>query len=194
MKGLALSPTIAVDTETQGLKVPLHRLCLVQLCGGDDECHLVQLSKDDYDKAPNLKQLLADPKKTKLFHYARFDVWAIEHWLGVVTTPIFCTKIASKLVRTYGARHNLASLVSELLGLELNKQQQSSDWAAPMLSEEQQAYAASDVIYLHRLQARLTQMLVREGKLALAEACFDFLPHRVQLDQAGFEEEDIFAH
>jgi ribonuclease D len=191
--GLSLGDSIAVDSETMGLDLGRDRLCLLQLSAGDGVCHLVQFAKDGYD-APNLKALLADPGVTKIFHFARFDLAAIRRYLGVDCAPVYCTKIASKLVRTYTDRHGLKDLCRELLGAEISKQQQSSDWGAAELSPEQLAYAASDVLYLHELRAKLDAMLAREGREALARACFDFLPARAALDIAGWDEIDIFAH
>lgn len=192
-EGLKFSGAVAVDTETLGLKPHRDRLCLVQLSAGEGTAHLVQLDGADWS-APRLKALLTDPKLTKIFHYARFDVAVIEQYLGVVTGPIYCTKIASKLVRTYTDRHGLKDLCGELLGVELSKQQQSSDWAAATLSQQQLAYAAADVLHLHALKRTLDAMLVRQGRTALAEACFAFLPIRARLDLAGFEDVDIFSH
>lgn len=191
--GLDFGRSVAVDTETLGLIPRRDKLCLVQLSAGDGNAHLVQLDRASYD-APNLKALFADPNVTKIFHYARFDVAVIKHYLGVDTAPLYCTKIASKLTRTYTDRHGLKDLVKELLGIELNKQQQSSDWGAHMLSDSQKQYAAQDVIYLHELKSRLDQMLAREGREAMARACFDFVPTRSDLDLAGWTEEDVFAH
>ena len=191
--GLDLGASVAVDTETLGLVPRRDKLCLVQLSSGDGNAHLVQLDRTSYD-APNLKALFADPKITKIFHYARFDVAVIRHYLGVDTAPLYCTKIASKLTRTYTDRHGLKDLVKELLGIELNKQQQSSDWGAHMLSDAQKQYAAQDVLYLHELKSRLDQMLAREGREAMARACFGFIPTRAALDLAGWTEEDVFAH
>jgi len=190
---LTLGPLVAVDTETLGLKLHRDRLCLVQLYGGKGDVHLVQLDGRDWS-APRLKALLTDAATTKIFHFARFDLAALEKYLGVMTGPVWCTKIASKLARTYTDRHGLKDLCGELLGVDLSKQQQSSDWAAPSLTQQQQAYAASDVLYLHELKNRLEGMLAREGRKAAAEACFRFLPDRVRLDLAGFDEMDIFAH
>ena len=184
--------SVAVDTETLGLKPHRDRLCLVQLSAGDGVAHLVQVAPP-YD-APRLKALLADPAITKIFHFARFDVAVLRQYLGVDTTPLYCTKIASKLARTYTDRHGLKDLVSELLHVEISKQQQSSDWGAVKLSDQQLAYAASDVFHLHALKARLDSMLEREGRTALAEAAFRFLPIRASLDLMGFEDQDIFAH
>jgi ribonuclease D len=189
---VSFGSSVAVDSETLGLKPHRDRLCVVQLSAGDGSAHLVQLSQTGYD-APNLKALMADPGVLKIFHYARFDVAVIKHYLGVDTQPIYCTKIASKLSRTYTDRHGLKDITSELLGIELSKQQQSSDWAAARLSQQQQAYAASDVLHLHKLKDRLDAMLEREGRTHLAQAAFDFLPTRASLDLAGFED-DIFAH
>ncbi len=191
--GLDFGASVAVDTETLGLVPRRDKLCLVQLSAGDGNAHLVQLDRSSYD-APNLKALFADPAITKIFHYARFDVAVIKHYLGVDTAPLYCTKIASKLTRTYTDRHGLKDLVKELLGIELNKQQQSSDWGAHMLSDSQKQYAAQDVLYLHELKSRLDQMLSREGREAVARACFDFVPTRAALDLSGWTEEDVFAH
>jgi ribonuclease D len=191
--GLDLGKLVAIDTETLGLNPFRDRLCLAQLSAGDGVCHAVQFVAKDY-AAPNLKRLLADPSVTKLFHFARFDVAMFRRYLGVVCAPIYCTKIASKLVRTYTDRHGLKDLVRELLNIELSKEQQSSDWGATELSEKQLAYAASDVAHLHALKKTLDAMLAREGRTLLAKACFDFLPIRAELDLAGWEEVDIFAH
>jgi ribonuclease D len=191
--GLTLGPIVAIDSETLGLNPIRDRLCLVQLSSGDGVAHMVQFTDGKYD-APNLKRLLADPAVTKLLHYARFDVGMFRRYLGVVTTPIYCTKIASKLVRTYTDKHGLKDLVKELLGTDLSKEQQSSDWGAPELSEKQLSYAANDVAYLHRLKEALDVMLAREGRAELAKACFNFLPTRAELDLAGWPDVDIFAH
>ena len=191
--GLDLGSSVAVDTETLGLVPRRDKLCLVQLSSGDGNAHLVQLDRTSYD-APNLKALFADPAVTKIFHYARFDVAVIKQYLGVDTAPLYCTKIASKLTRTYTDRHGLKDLIKELLGIELNKQQQSSDWGAHMLSDAQKQYAAQDVIYLHELKSRLDQMLAREGREEIARACFAFIPTRAALDLAGWTEDDVFAH
>lgn len=191
--GLDFGPSIAIDTETLGLKPHRDRLCVVQLSAGDGNAHLVQFDGTDY-AAPNLKALLANPGVLKIFHYARFDVAVLSRYLGVDTTPIYCTKIASKLVRTYTDRHGLKDLVAELVGIELSKQQQSSDWAARTLSDQQKAYAASDVLHLHALKARLDEMLERDGRRHLADAAFRFLPTRAALDLAGFDDTDIFSH
>ena len=185
---------IAVDTETMGLVTPRDRLCVVQLSDGGADEHLVRFNPGSDYAAPELRAMLADPARTKLFHFARFDLAAIRHYLGVWATPLYCTKIASRLVRTYTDRHGLKELVRELLGQELSKQQQSSDWGGPVLSEAQRDYAASDVRHLHRLREELDRRLAREGRTALAQACFDFLPARAELDLAGWPEVDIFAH
>ena len=191
--GLNLGPLVAIDTETLGLNPRRDRLCLAQLSSGDGVCHAVQFAAGQYE-APNLKALLADAKVTKLFHFARFDIAMFRQYLGVECKPVYCTKIASKLVRTYTDRHGLKDLVRELLGIELSKEQQSSDWGASELSEKQLAYAANDVAHLHALKTALDGMLAREGRTHLAKACFDFLPARAELDLAGWEETDIFAH
>lgn len=185
---------IAVDTETMGLITPRDRLCVVQLSDGGGDEHLVRFAPGSRYDAPNLKQVLADPDRLKLYHFARFDLAAIRHYLGVVAAPVYCTKIASRLVRTYTDRHGLKELVKELLGQDLSKQQQSSDWGAAQLSEAQRDYAASDVRYLHRMKEEFDRRLAREGRTALAQACFDFLPARAELDLAGWPEIDIFAH
>jgi len=190
--GLDLGPVVAIDTETMGLNPHRDRLCLVQLCSGDGQAHLVQMV-DGFD-APNLKKLLTDPARLKLFHFARFDVAVMKAYLGVVTTPVYCTKIASRLVRTFTDRHGLKDLVRDLLGVEISKQMQSSDWGAETLSPEQLKYAASDVLHLHAMREKLDLMLARENRTELAQACFDFLPVRAELDLAGWEEIDIFAH
>ena len=191
--GLDFGTSVAVDTETLGLIARRDKLCVVQLSSGDGSAHLVQLDRSSYD-APNLRALFANPAVTKIFHYARFDVAVIKHYLGVDTVPLYCTKIASKLTRTYTDRHGLKDLIKELLGIELNKQQQSSDWGAHVLSDAQKQYAAQDVLYLHELKARLDQMLAREGRSGIAQACFEFVPTRAALDLAGWIEEDVFAH
>lgn len=191
--GLELGGAVAVDSETMGLNVWRDRLCLMQLSAGDETCHLVQFVGGAY-AAPNLKRLLGDPSVTKLFHFARFDLAMIQRHLGIACRPVYCTKVASKLARTYTDRHSLRDLCRELLGVELSKQQQSSDWGAAELSEEQLKYAASDVLYLHRLKAALDEMLEREDRRALAQACFDFLPARAALDVAGWSDVDILAH
>ncbi|MEG3124935.1 ribonuclease D [Sphingomonas sp. GB1N7] len=185
---------IAVDTETMGLLTPRDRLCVVQLSDGGTDEHLVRFSPGSDYAAPNLRALLADPGRVKLYHFGRFDLAAIKHYLGVDATPVYCTKIASRLVRTYTDRHGLKELVRELLQTDISKAQQSSDWGGPVLSEAQKDYAASDVRYLHRLREELDRRLAREGRADLAKACFDFLPHRAELDLAGWPETDIFAH
>ncbi len=196
--GLTLGPVVAVDTETMGLNPHRDRLCLVQMSAGDGDAHLVQLIPERLGgqgyHAPNLARLMADTGVTKLMHFARFDVAVLQRALGVTVSPIKCTKIAAKLVRTFTDRHGLKDLCRELTGVELSKQQQTSDWGATDLTPDQQAYAASDVLYLHALWAKLEELLVREDRLALAEACFAFLPARGQLDLLGYEEPDIFAH
>jgi len=184
---------VAVDTETMGLNPNRDRLCLVQLSGGNGECHIVRLAKGKYD-APRLKALMADPAVLKIFHFARFDVAMLRRFLGVTATPLYCTKIASRLTRTFTDRHGLKDLCKDLLGVELSKEQQSSDWGAGELSQAQLKYAASDVLHLHALKARLDEMLTREGRMELAQACFRFLPVRAELDLAGWPEEDIFSH
>ncbi|HLT02830.1 MAG TPA: ribonuclease D [Geminicoccaceae bacterium] len=191
--GLDLGPVVAVDTEAMGLNPQRDRLCLVQLSAGDGDCHLVQFRKGAY-RAPNLCRLLADPAVEKLFHFARYDLAVIRHYLGVLCRPVYCTKVASKLARTYTDRHGLRDLCQELLGVELSKQMQSSDWGAAELSEAQLSYAAGDVLYLHELRRRLDGMLAREGREALAAACFAFLPERAELDLAGWGNQDIFAY
>lgn len=190
----AAGATIAVDTETMGLITPRDRLCLVQLSDGSGHEHLVRFAPGSSFSAPNLKAVLADPSRLKLFHFARFDLAAIEHYLGVTAAPVFCTKIASKLTRTYTDRHGLKELVRELLGQDLSKQQQSSDWGGTDLSDAQKDYAASDVRFLHRMHTIFVEKLEREGRSALAQACFDFLPTRARLDLAGWPEHDIFSH
>lgn len=191
--GLDLGPVVAIDSETMGLRPERDRLCVVQLSSGDGNAHLVQFAKGAHD-APNLARLLTDPNILKLFHFARFDVAVMQAYLGVVTAPVYCTKIASKLVRTYTDRHGLKDLCRELLGVDMSKQQQSSDWGADELTEEQMAYAASDVLYLHKLREELDRRLVREGRDKIAAASFAYLPTRAALDLIGYGEEDIFAH
>jgi ribonuclease D len=191
--GLHLGNIVAIDTETMGLDPARDRLCLVQLSRGDGDAHLVQIVPGGPD-APNLKRLLADPAVCKLFHYGRFDIAMMYRHFGVLAAPVWCTKIASKLTRTYTDRHGLRDLCRELLGVEISKQQQSSDWGAPHLSEEQLAYAASDVLHLHRLKDILSQLIEREGRRDIAEACFEFLPMRARLDLLGWAAEEIFAH
>ncbi|OLF71395.1 3'-5' exonuclease [Maricaulis sp. W15] len=190
---LDLGPIVAVDTETLGLSLTRDMLCVVQLSAGDGDAHVVQMDRPTYD-CPNLKRVLADPAVEKILHFARFDVAMVEKYLGVTMAPIFCTKIASKLARTYTDRHGLKDVTRELVGADMNKQQQSSDWGAAELSPAQLEYAASDVLHLHKLRDVLTMMLEREGRMDLAKACFDFLPTRARLDLAGWPEIDIFAH
>lgn len=192
-EGLSFGRSVAIDTETLGLNPHRDRLCLVQLSAGDNTCHMVQFEPGAY-AASNLKRLLSDQSVLKLFHFARFDIAAMKQYLGVVTKPVYCTRTASKLVRTYTDKHGLKDLVRELLNVDLSKDQQSSDWGAAELTEKQLAYAANDVAYLHRLKEALDAMLAREGRTALAQACFDFLPARAELDLAGWAEVDIFAH
>ena len=191
--GLDLGKSVAIDTETLGLNPHRDRLCLVQLTSGDNTCHMVQFDAGAY-AAPNLKRMLADRSVLKLFHFARFDIAAMKRYLSVTAAPVYCTRTASKLVRTYTDRHGLKDLVRELLSVDLSKDQQSSDWGAAELTEKQLAYAANDVAYLHRLKESLDAMLAREGRTALAQACFDFLPARAELDLAGWPDVDIFAH
>ncbi len=185
--------TVAIDTETLGLKPHRDRLCLVQLSAGDGTVHLVKFKKDSYN-APNLQKLLADPKVTKLFHFGRFDIAIMQQYLGVTAAPVYCTKIASKLTRTFTNFHGLKNLCKDLLSVELDKQQQTTDWGADELTPEQMDYAASDVLYLHKLRDALNGMLAREGRTEMAQACFDFLPTRAVLDLKGWAEEDIFSH
>lgn len=185
---------VAVDTETMGLQLGRDRLCLVQISDGSGEEHLVRFATDSAFDAPVLKAVLADPDRLKLYHFARFDLASIRAYLGVMAAPVYCTKTASRLVRTYTDRHGLKDLVKELLGQEISKQQQSSDWGAPDLSDAQRDYAAADVRYLHALKERLDTRLAREGRAELAQACFDFLPYRAVLDLAGWADQDIFAH
>jgi len=191
--GLSFGASVAVDTETMGLNPERDPLCLVQLSAGDGNAHIVQLDRATY-RAPNLRALMADQNVLKIFHFARFDVATIQRHLGVVTSPVYCTKLASKLVRTYTDRHGLKDLARELVNIDMSKQQQSSDWGAEKLTEAQLAYAASDVLYLHEIKSILDGMLAREGRTELAKACFAFLPVRAALDLAGWPEEDIFAH
>ena len=190
---LSGATAVAIDSETMGLRLGRDPLCVVQLSDGQGEAHVVQLDRTTY-VAPNLKRLLTDPAVTKLFHFGRFDIAMFWLHLGVVTAPVYCTKIASKLARTYTDRHGLKDVTKELIGVDLSKAQQSSDWGSAKLSDEQVAYAASDVAHLHALRSRLDEMLIREGRDGLARACFDFLPHRALLDVAGWEDTDIFAH
>lgn len=191
--GLDLGPVVAIDCETMGLHPHRDRLCVVQLSGGDGHAHLVQIARGQTE-APNLCRLLTDPEVLKLFHFGRFDIAAMLNAFGAVTAPVYCTKIASRLIRTFTDRHGLAKLLQELLDVDISKQQQSSDWGAPELTKAQIDYAASDVLYLHRLREVLNGMLLREGRMELAQSCFDFLPVRAQLDLAGWPETDIFAH
>ena len=193
-EGILAPGPVAVDTETMGLLTPRDRLCLVQIADGRGDEHLVRFGPNSDYAAPNLRSVLSDPERLKLYHFARFDLAAIRHYLGVVAAPVYCTKTASRLIRTYTDRHGLKELVRELLGQEISKQQQTSDWGAPELSEAQREYAASDVRYLHQLKDKLDDRLEREGRAALARACFDFLPSRAELDLAGWPEVDIFAH
>src|SRR5262245_22284659 len=191
--GVSFAGAVAVDSETLGLRTLRDRLCVVQLSGGDGSAQLVQFDGKDWS-APRLKALLSDPAVLKIFHFARFDLGVLAHYLKVAPEPVYCTKIASKLVRTYTDRHGLKDLCAELLGVDLSKAQQSSDWGAEKLTDQQRHYAASDVLHLHALKAKLDAMLQREDRMTLAEACFRFLPQRVGLDLAGFEDVDIFAH
>ena len=191
--GLDLGPEVAVDSETLGLRFRRDPLCVVQLSAGDGDAHVVQLDRQTYD-CPNLKRLLADPGSLKIFHYGRFDIGMFQLHLGVETRPVYCTKIASKLARTYTDRHGLKDVAREMAGVDLSKAQQSSDWGAETLSPEQLAYAASDVLHLHAIKRRLDMMLERQGRTELARACFDFLPVRSRLDLEGWDEVDIFAH
>jgi ribonuclease D len=191
--GLDLGPVVAIDCEAMGLNPHRDRLCLIQMSGGDGEVHLVQVAKGQTD-APNLCRMLADPKVLKLFHFGRFDIAAMHHAFGTLTAPVYCTKIASKLVRTFTDRHGLKYLLQDLVGIDISKHQQQSDWGAEVLSEAQLDYAAADVLYLHRLKAELDKMLAREGRTEIAQACFDFLPVRARLDLEGWPEIDIFAH
>jgi len=192
--GVLADGPVAVDTETMGLQPGRDRLCLVQISDGHGDEHLVRFSPGSDFAAPNLKAVLADPGRLKLYHFARFDLASIAAYLHVVAAPVYCTKTASRLVRTYTDRHGLKELVRELIGQDISKQQQSSDWGGPVLTDAQRDYAASDVRYLHALKAELDTRLVREGRMELAQACFDFLPHRAALDLAGWPEVDIFAH
>ncbi|MFY0633587.1 MAG: ribonuclease D [Vannielia sp.] len=191
--GLDLGPVVAIDCETMGLNPHRDRLCLVQMSGGDGEAHLVQIEIGQTE-APNLAAMLENPDVLKLFHFGRFDIAAMYNAFGALAAPVYCTKIASKLVRTYTDRHGLKYLCQELLGVDISKQQQSSDWGAPELSDAQQSYAASDVLHLHRLRDILNERIAREGRTDLAQSCFDFLPTRARLDLAGWPEIDIFSH
>lgn len=192
-EGLDFGPAVAIDTEAMGLNPHRDRLCLVQLSAGDGSAHLVQFEAGAYD-APRLKRLLTDPAVLKLFHFARFDLGVLYRYLGVMAQPIYCTKIASRLARTFTDKHGLRDLCKDVLGIEISKQQQSSDWGAATLTDEQLRYAASDVLHLHALRERLDSMLTREGRMELAKASFGFLPTRVRLDLAGWAEQDIFVH
>ncbi|MGB3797160.1 MAG: ribonuclease H-like domain-containing protein [Alteraurantiacibacter sp.] len=192
--GVLADGPVAVDTETMGLITPRDRLCVVQISDGQGDEHLVRFAKGSNYDAPNLKAILADPERVKIYHFARFDLAAIEYYLGVVAAPVFCTKIASKMTRTYTDRHGLKNLTEELLGESMSKQQQSSDWGAPQLNDAQREYAASDVRFLHRLRDILIERLEREDRLELAQACYDFLPARARLDIAGWADKDIFSH
>ena len=191
--GLDLGPIVAIDCETMGLNPKRDRLCVVQLSSGDGHAHLVKVAKGQ-TAAPNLCQMLEDPNVLKLFHFGRFDIAAMKAAFGVVTAPVYCTKIASRMTRTYTDRHGLKNLLQELLSVDISKQQQSSDWGAEQLSKAQVEYASSDVLHLHRLRERLNEMLIREDRMELAQSCFDFLPTRAELDLAGWPESDIFAH
>lgn len=191
--GLDLGPVVAIDCETMGLNPHRDRLCVVQLSGGDGHAHLVQVAKGQ-KSAPNLARLLEDPAVLKLFHFGRFDIAAMYHAFGALAAPVYCTKIASRLIRTYTDRHGLKYLLQEILGVDISKQQQTSDWGAHDLTTAQLDYAASDVLYLHRLREKLDAQLLREDRIDLAQACFDFLPTRARLDLAGWPEIDIFAH
>ncbi len=191
--GLDLGPVVAIDCETMGLNPHRDRLCLIQMSGGDGHCHLVQVGIGQ-TTAPNLCRMLTDPAVLKLFHFGRFDIAALHNAFGAVTAPVYCTKIASKLIRTFTDRHGLKYLLQDLIGVDISKHQQQSDWGAVTLTDAQLDYAASDVLYLHRLKVELDRMLAREGRTAMAQACFDFLPMRAQLDLTGWPEIDIFAH
>ncbi|MGD9538273.1 MAG: ribonuclease D [Alphaproteobacteria bacterium] len=193
-EGLTFGDSVAIDSETMGLNPARDRLCLIQMSRGDGDCHLVQFTPPLRYAAPNLCRVLTDARILKLFHFARFDLAVIQHYLGVTCAPVYCTKIASKLTRTFTDRHGLKDLCKELLNIELSKQQQSSDWGAAELSEEQLTYAASDVLHLHALKEKLDEMLEREGRQALAQDCFRFLPTRAALDRLGFADADVFAH
>jgi ribonuclease D len=193
-EGVLAEGAVAVDTETMGLQLGRDRLCVVQIADGRGDEHLVRFRPGSGYSAPNLKAVLSDPARLKLYHFARFDLASIKAYLGVIAAPVYCTKTASRLIRTYTDRHGLKELIKELLCQEISKQQQSSDWGAPELSDAQKDYAASDVRYLHALKEKLDVRLQREGRMELAQACFDFLPHRALLDLAGWAEEDIFAH
>lgn len=191
--GLALGPVVAIDCETMGLNPHRDRLCLIQMSDGDGDCHLVQVGRDRQD-APNLRAMLENPDILKLFHFGRFDIAALYHTYGATTAPVYCTKIASKLVRTFTDRHGLKTLLQDMIGIDISKHQQQSDWGAETLTDAQLDYAASDVLYLHQLKDAFDQLLAREGRTGLAQSCFDFLPTRAKLDVAGWPETDIFAH
>jgi ribonuclease D len=191
--GLDLGPVVAIDCETMGLIPFRDRLCLIQMSGGDGHCHLVQVARGQ-TSAPNLCRMLEDPAVLKLFHFGRFDIAALHHAFGATTAPVYCTKIAAKMVRTFTDRHGLKYLLQEILGVDISKHQQQSDWGAETLTEAQLDYAASDVLYLHKLRSKLDELLAREGRTDLAQACFDFLPTRAKLDLIGWPEVDIFAH
>lgn len=191
--GLDLGPVVAIDCETMGLNPHRDRLCVVQMSGGDGNAHMVQVEKGQ-TSAPNLERMLTDPNVLKIFHFGRFDIAAMLNAFGVVTAPVYCTKIASKLIRTYTDRHGLKNLLDQLLKVDVSKQQQMSDWGAEELTDAQLEYAASDVLYLHRLKEELDARLIREGRMEMAQACYDFLPMRAQLDLAGWPEQDIFSH
>ncbi|HEX8653818.1 MAG TPA: ribonuclease D [Allosphingosinicella sp.] len=193
-EGALADGDVAVDTETMGLQLGRDRLCVVQIADGGGDEHLVRFNPGSDYAAPRLKAVLTDPARLKLYHFARFDLASIRAYLGIVAAPVYCTKTASRLIRTYTDRHGLKELIKELLGQDISKQQQSSDWGAPELSDAQKDYAASDVRYLHQLKEKLDERLIREGRMPLAQACFDFLPHRAMLDLAGWAEQDIFAH
>lgn len=190
---LDLGPVVAIDCETMGLHPHRDRLCVIQMSGGDGNAHLVQVTKGQTE-APNLCKMLTDPNVLKLFHFGRFDIAAMQNAFGAVTAPIYCTKIASKLIRTYTDRHGLKNLLQELLNIDISKQQQSSDWGSAKLTNAQLEYAASDVLYLHRLRTELNKRLIREDRMVIAQACFDFLPMRANLDLEGWPEQDIFSH
>ena len=191
--GLDLGPTVAIDCETMGLNPHRDRLCLIQMSGGDGDCHLVQVSRD-VQPAPNLSAMLTDLDTLKIFHFGRFDIAALQNAYGVVTAPVYCTKIVSKMVRTFTDRHGLKTLLHDMIGVDISKHQQQSDWGAPKLTDAQLDYAASDVLYLHKLKDAFDILLAREGRTKMAQACFDFLPTRAHLDLVGWPETDIFAH
>ena len=191
--GLNFGNSVAIDTETQGLLLQRDRLCLIQLSDGNGDAHLVQFKANQYG-APNLRKVLNDPKSIKIFHFARFDIAAIKAYLDIICSPVFCTRIASRLTRTYTEKHGLKDICAELLGIEISKQQQQSDWASAELTNEQREYAASDVLYLHQLMKILNDRLIRESRSGMAQACFDFLPFQAELDLEGWNNVDIFAH